>query len=171
MKSAAANLLGAAALLVEDAVLGRVEKELPRTASAPAALVTLAHEPGLTIDGLRTVLGLTHSGAVRLVDRLEEDGLVRRSRAGRTVGLSLTPGGRRALARIERARLAAAQDLLAPLSAKEREQLERFVGRILAARTHGAADLNRICRLCSFEACESGGRTCPVADAARSSSA
>jgi MarR family transcriptional repressor of emrRAB len=162
-----ANLVGAAALLVEDAVRERLEQELARTASAPAALVTLSHAPGQSIDDLRAALGLSHSGAVRLVDRLETDGLVRRSRTGgRQVAVELTARGRRALTTVERARLAAADDLLAPLESDERRQLERLLRRLLAARTHGEDDLNRICRLCSFEACESGGRACPVAEAA-----
>jgi DNA-binding MarR family transcriptional regulator len=161
-------LLAAGARLVDDTVEARLERELPRTASAPAALVTLSHEPRLSIAELRGALGLTHSGAVRLVDRLEQDGLVRRSRAGgRAVALHLTSRGGRALMRLERARLEACADLLAPLNASERRQLETLLRRMLAAQTRGEDDLNRICRLCSFEACESGGRACPVAKAAR----
>ena len=44
----------------------------------PAALVTLAHYPGQSVTTLGQTLSLTHSGAVRLADRLEADGLVRR---------------------------------------------------------------------------------------------
>ena len=131
-------------------------------------LATIDHDPSLSIDELRHALGLTHSGAVRLVDRLEDDGLVQRSRgSGRVVGLGLTGRGRRVLARIERARLTAAAELVSPLDAGEQPQLELFLRRILAAQTAGDEDLHRICRLCSFDACESGGRKCPVALAAR----
>ena len=49
-----------------------------------AALVALSGWlAGTTVDGLARVLRLTHSGAVRLADRLERDGLVER-RPGRT---------------------------------------------------------------------------------------
>jgi DNA-binding MarR family transcriptional regulator len=168
MDESLANLFAAAGTLVTDAVKARLDGELSRTASAPAALVTLAHEPGISIDVLRAALGLTHSGAVRLVDRLEEDGLVRRSRAGgRAVAVDLTARGRRALAAVERARLAAVDELLEPLDPAARRQLGRALRRILAEQTRGDDDLNRICRLCSFAACESGGRACPVAEAAR----
>ena len=106
-----------------------------------------------TLDQLRAALGLTHSGAVRLVDRLEEDGLVRRARAGgRAVAPDLTARGRRALTRLERVRLEASAELLTPFSASKREQLELLLRRMLAAQTANEADLNRICRLCSFEA-------------------
>jgi hypothetical protein len=68
--------------------------------------------------------------------------------------------------RIEQARIAAAADLLSPLSEAQRRQLEAMLARILGARTNGEDDLRRICRLCSFDACESGGQVCPVALAA-----
>jgi DNA-binding MarR family transcriptional regulator len=153
-------------LLVEDAVRTHVEQQLGRAASAPAALVTLAHAPGSSIDSLRSALGLTHSGAVRLVDRLEADGLVRRSRdGGRAVAVDLTARGRRALAAVEQTRLTAADELVAPLDAAARWQLEQLLQRILAAQSQSDDDLRRICRLCSFAACESDGHVCPVAEA------
>jgi DNA-binding MarR family transcriptional regulator len=166
MSEALANLLAATAQLVEDTVSGGLERDLALTASAPAALVTLAHEPGLSIDALRRVLDLTHSGAVRLIDRLEADGLVERTRrGGRSVAVTLTRRGRKAVAEIERVRLESVAQLLAPLTVSERRELERVLGHVLASRTQSLDDLHRICRLCSFPACESKGRSCPVADA------
>jgi MarR family transcriptional regulator, negative regulator of the multidrug operon emrRAB len=162
-----ANLLAAAGQLVSDAVTARLEDALTHAASAPAALMTIAHRPGLSIERLSEALALTQSGGVRLIDRLATDGLVRREKlSARTVRLHLTPRGQRAVQRIEQARIAAAADLLSPLSGAQRRQLEAMLARILAARTRGEDDLRRICRLCSFEACESGGRICPVAEAA-----
>jgi DNA-binding MarR family transcriptional regulator len=172
MSERLANLLAAAAQLVNDEVRKRLDDELSRTASAPAALATIAHYRGISIEELRAALSLTHSGAVRLVDRLEHDGLVQRARTGsREVRLSLTQAGRRALRRLESVRLAATAELIAPLAAEDRRQLELLLRSMLAARTRGEGDLQRICRLCSFEACESGGRRCPVAEAARTAAA
>lgn len=150
-----------------DAVTARVEDELAHTASGPAALMTIAHHPGLSIESLSGALGLTQSGGVRLIDRLVGDGLVRREKlSARSLRLHLTARGDRAVKRIEQARIAAAAEVLSPLSPTQRRQLESMLARILAAHTHGDEDLRRICRLCSFDACESGGRTCPVARAA-----
>ncbi|MBV9803226.1 MAG: hypothetical protein JO130_08560 [Solirubrobacterales bacterium] len=129
--------------------------------------MTIAHHPGLSIERFSAALELTQSGGVRLIDRLAADGLVRRQKlTARSVKLHLTATGARAVKDIERARIAAAADLLSPLSSTQRRQLEAMLARILAARTHGQDDLRRICRLCSFDACESGGRTCPVSEAA-----
>jgi DNA-binding MarR family transcriptional regulator len=161
-----ANVLAAAAQLVVDNVARRLNDELPRSVSAPAALTTIDHHRGLSIEQLRAALGLTHSGAVRLIDRLEADDLVRRrKRGGREVELFLTRHGRRVLERIERARLAAAADLLARLSGEQRWQLDQILADMLAARTDDEQDLRRICRLCSFGACEDDRQTCPVSDA------
>jgi DNA-binding MarR family transcriptional regulator len=158
------NLLAAFGLLVEDAVAERLEQELGRNATAAAALVMLERQQ-LSVGELRQALALTHSGAVRLVDRLEDDGFVERARHGRDVTVSLTRRGRTACARLESERLAAAADLASALTSSERKQLEKLLRRILAAQTENDDDLNRICRLCSFEACESAGTACPVAEA------
>ena len=51
--------------------------------------------PDPSIDLLRQVLGITHSGAVRLVDRLERAGHVRRvpGSGRRTTAIRLTAAG------------------------------------------------------------------------------
>ena len=43
-----------------------------------AALVTIGNHPGESVEALRHALGLTHSGAVRLLNGLEAEGLVER---------------------------------------------------------------------------------------------
>jgi DNA-binding MarR family transcriptional regulator len=164
----AANVLAATALLVADTVTDTLATVLPHAASAPAALVTIAHHPGLSIEQLRLALGITHSGAVRLVDRLEADDLLQRQkRHERSVKLRLTARGRRAVARIERVRIAAVADLLAVLSDEQQRQLDAILSELLAGRTKSYEDLQRICRLCSFSACETEPQSCPVAEAAR----
>jgi DNA-binding MarR family transcriptional regulator len=161
-----ANVLAAAAQLVVDAVAQRLQDTLPRSVSAPAALITIDHQQGLSIEQLRLALGLTHSGTVRLIDRLETDDLVRRrKRRGRELQLYLTPRGRRVLERIQRARIAAAADLLAALTDQQRQQLDQTLADLLAARTEDEEDLRRICRLCNYGACENDRQTCPVSDA------
>src|SRR4051794_41929024 len=75
--------------------------------SAAVALSALHHLlDSPSIDLLRQVLGLTPSGAVRLVDRLAADGLVRRTPGpdGRQVAVVLTARGRRAAAAVASAR-------------------------------------------------------------------
>ena len=79
----AANILGALALVLTDRMSDSVEDAAAQAVTAAVALSALAHvlPPEPSIDLLRQVLGITHSGAVRLVDRLEQAGHVRRGRA------------------------------------------------------------------------------------------
>ncbi|MGV2386825.1 MAG UNVERIFIED_CONTAM: MarR family transcriptional regulator, partial [Thermobifida fusca] len=74
-----ANVLGALALAVTDRTSAAIAAAAGQSVSAAAALSAMHHfldRP--TLDQLRRVLGLTHSGAVRLVDRLVDAGLVTR---------------------------------------------------------------------------------------------
>jgi DNA-binding MarR family transcriptional regulator len=166
-----ANLLGTLSL----AVAGRVEAAVasPLGPSAPAALAALdAYLGGEPIDALRQVLGLTHSGAVRLVDRLAEAGLAER-RPGpdaRSVSVALTPAGRAAAREVRAAREAALEGALAALSPAERATLGALHEKLLAGLTGDRASARRICRLCDVEACGHDRGSCPVTEARRAAS-
>ncbi len=168
--SRAANLLGGLALAVADRIRLATEQEADRLAGAePAALVTLAHYPGQSVTTLGQTLSLTHSGAVRLADRLEADGLVRRSSRGpgRTLALYLTEAGRHSSGQVLARRRAVVEELVAGLDAAEVAGLEQLAGRLLAAATTDRASTRRLCRLCDEPLC-ADGPGCPVDQAAAS---
>jgi len=142
--------------------------------AAASALVAL-HEflGGRTMDDLRSAIGLTHSGAVRLVDRLADSGLVERRAGadGRSVSVVLTQKGRRAAQRTMAARAEVLDNLLGALTPDEREALtpllERLVGAVterrLAARRLGNEPAGGwLCRLCDFQACGRPAGECPA---------
>src|SRR3954451_11659767 len=111
------------------------ERSASLGASAPSALVALdGYLTGQPIDALRRVLGITHSGTVRLVDRLVAAGLVER-RGGttdrRAVPPRLTPAGRRVARRVLAAREAALEDVLSVLDPEERATLAALHDRLL----------------------------------------
>jgi DNA-binding MarR family transcriptional regulator len=165
-----ANLLGTLSL----AVAGRMETAVASQLgpSAPAALSALeGYLGGEPIDALRQVLALTHSGAVRLVDRLVEAGLAERRPGSdaRTVAVELTPTGRVAAEAVREARAAVLGEALAVLSADERATLTRLHEKLLAGLTGDRASARRICRLCDIEACGHHRGTCPVTEARRAS--
>jgi DNA-binding MarR family transcriptional regulator len=154
-----ANLLGAASLAVAEAVREAVEEAIGLGGAVPAALVTLDAYPDRSMEALRSALGLSQPGVVRLVERMERRGWVRRRPAdGRTVALALTAAGRRAVARVLRARDDVLGSMLEPLDPGERAQLEPLLEKLLAARTGGRRDLEQLCRLCHRNACD----RCPV---------
>jgi MarR family transcriptional repressor of emrRAB len=164
------NLLGALSLAVTDRTSAAAGEALGQSDSAAAALSALHHflkEP--SVDLIRQVLGLTPSGAVRLIDRLEEAGYVARGagRDGRSVTVRLTARGRRAAERVAAARSAVLEDALAGLSAGERRRLDDLVSRVLVGLIRGPGATRWMCRLCDTGACGREAGSCPVANAAR----
>ena len=157
MSANQANVLGALGLALADR-LG----EAAGRGSASEALVTLhGRRAGSSIDALARIVGLSHSGTVRLADRLSAAGLVeRRSGADqRSEALHLTPAGHRAARRVLAARAASMHSVLALLTDGQREDLAQLAGAILAQLGAEPATEARLCRLCDLEAC---GRDCPV---------
>lgn len=157
-----ANALGALALEVARRVQAAGDAASPLGASVPAALTALhGLTGGQSIDALRRVVGLTHSGAVRLVDRLVAADLAERrvGADGRAVALQLTPEGRRAARRVLARREAAIEGVLAPLTSSERATLAALHEKLLGSSTSGQEERRRVCRLCDVEAC---GRACPT---------
>jgi DNA-binding MarR family transcriptional regulator len=161
VRARAANLLGAHALVVSDRMRDAAGMELS-SAAVLTALETFGG--GSSIDALRRVLGLSHSGGVRIVKRLEAQALVVRERDpsdARAVRLQLSPAGRRAARRLLAARQAALTPLLDTLDEREAATLERLLERLLAGVTETREDARRICRLCDPDVCGHPAR-CPV---------
>jgi DNA-binding MarR family transcriptional regulator len=167
---AGANRLGALALRLVDRIADAVEETPAGSATSAAALSSLHHfldRP--TIDRLRQVLGLSHSGAVRLVDRLADAGLVRRQPGAdaRSTVVVLTAAGKRAAQRATAARATVLASALSGLTATEREQLDQLVSRVLVGLMHGPGAGSWMCRMCDTATCGLADGSCPVTDAAQ----
>ena len=156
-----ANLLGAAVLGLHDELKQTVEMRSGHGGEAAAALTALGHQPGLSNDALSRLLGLTHTGTVRLIDRLVADGLVERRPAAhdkRAVALHLTAAGEAVRRGILEDREAALAPLVSRLSTPEQEILARVLGKLLVAVSRDDTHKLRICRLCDSGACDD----CPI---------
>lgn len=156
-----ANLLGALALGLSDEIRTATEREASESGAAPAAVVFIGHLLGITIEQLRRALGLSHPGTVRLVDRLEANGLAKRrpSRGdGRAVSLALTANGKRERARILAERHRSIHATLRALTAADREQLDRLITKLLVSMVRDEPHAYAICRLCDERVCTA----CPV---------
>jgi DNA-binding MarR family transcriptional regulator len=166
----AANVFGALSLVIADQAADAVAEAAGRSESAAAALSALLHfldRP--SVDRLRQVLGLTSSGTVRLLDRLEESGYVQRGPGpdGRSASVTLTAPGRDAAVRVSDARAAVLERALAVLSPAEREAFERLAGKVLVGMMRGPGAVRWICRLCDTGVCRGTPGGCPVGNAAR----
>lgn len=145
------NKFAALSLAVTDATLSGDDDLAP---TAVAALINAANNPPASIGEIAAVVGLTHSATVRLIDRLETDGLLhRRRRVGREVLVEITPAGRRRADGLQDRRLAVSRDFLAGLSAEEQDFLGRLVDRMLRGHVARGSDRRRLCRMCSRAYC------------------
>lgn len=166
------NVIGAFAVLLGDRIRDATEQASGMGGALPAALAAL-HEwaGGRTIETLAGGLRLSHSRTVRVVDKLESQGLAQRRRDpvdARSVLVHLTPAGRRAGQRVLEARAAA---LEGALDHHDRGALAAIAERVLTRATTSRRAAGAICRLCDAHACGHHDGRCPVtraADAAES---
>jgi DNA-binding MarR family transcriptional regulator len=166
----AGNLLGALSLSVADRTsdaVGDAAGQSETAAIALSALHQFLDRPSVGL--LRQVLGLTPSGTVRLLDRLQDAGYVTRrpGRDGRSVSVHLTAAGRRAAERVAASRAEVLEEALSPLSPAERGAFEDALSRVLPGLIRGPGATRWMCRLCDMTACGREEGNCPVARAAR----
>jgi len=163
-----ANLLGATALGVVDLVVKGAMAPTGVGSSGAAALVMLAHAPGLSVTELGRRVGLSQPAAARMVESLESRRLVeRRPSIGRAVAVHPTRSGRRAASSLLSGREGLLTELLAGLSAAEQRALGTGLSKLLAVLEGEIGDPDLVCRLCDRPACIADGATCPVSQSAR----
>jgi MarR family transcriptional regulator, negative regulator of the multidrug operon emrRAB len=173
-----ANLLGALATGLVDRVSAASSETAHLDGSAPAALVALLDfSPHGSVHVLSQIVGLTHSGGVRLVDRLVAAGLVERGAGAdaRSITVSLTRRGRTVAHGIRRERSAEIRDAMVGLTERQRAELVHACEIVIANLTRqrlaeraagGLPAGGALCRLCDFDACGRLVATCPAASAA-----
>lgn len=175
------NLLGVVATGLTDAVDDAVLDDLELDGRAAAALVALLDfAPSGPVRMLSQVVGLTHSGAVRLVNRLVTAGYAQRGPGGdsRSVTVTLTPKGRAAARLVREHRQRAITAALTGLTRQQRDQLtaacELVIANLtrerLARRARGQPPAGgALCRMCDFTACGRPAGRCPAAAISASS--
>lgn len=155
------NLFAALAQGVSDRVRGVIAEAFPSGGETAAALIVIGHEPGLSIEQISRILRLSHAGAVRLVDRLMNQGWAAKSPSRtdrRVMHVALTAGGQAQRDILLELRRAAVSDLLAPLASHDHDVLERLAGFILAKLPGDALSALTTCRFCDEKMCTA----CPM---------
>jgi DNA-binding MarR family transcriptional regulator len=160
MEPKIANLLGALSLAVMDRIEQGARDIIGHGGETPAALIVIGYGPGMTNDKLRRILGLSHSGTVRLVDRLVSDRLVERrpGKDSREVALHLTPKGAASRKDLLTARISAVASFVDVLSPSERKRLGELIRDVLARQDTSEMDRFTICRMCDNGVCSN----CPL---------
>ena len=154
------NLLGVIGLAVADRIESAGREIMNHAGETPAAVVVIGYGLGPSNDQLRRILGLSHPGAVRLVDRLVADGLVerRKGRDKRVIALHLTASGEALREALLSGRLAAIRPLLAPLTSAEQDALGALLHKMLSSLPTSDLERCNLCRLCDDRVC----RDCPI---------
>jgi len=155
MKDYTANLLGVVGLAVSQRIEQSARSILKHAGETPAAVIVIGYGLGPSNEQLRGILGLSHPGCVRLVDRLVGDGIVERRKGPdkRTISLHLTEQGRGMREDLLRGRLESLRPLLTPLTEVDQKQLAALLHKLLASME--TTDLQRchLCRLCDERVC------------------
>ena len=154
------NLLGVVGLAVADRIGDAARDILRHGGETPAALVVIGYGSGPSNDQLRRILGLSHPGTVRLVDRLVADGLVERreGRDRRAIALYLSERGMTLREELLKGRLAAMRSLLAPLTDTEQEVFAALLHKMLSSMETTETERRTLCRLCDSRVCTN----CPI---------
>lgn len=157
-----ANLLGALSVAVADRVEATVTRSATENTSSSAALKLIGSFPGCSNFELSRGLKLSHPATVRLLDKLDRQGLVDR-RTGvdrRSVALHLTPAGQTRITAVIHRRRDVLLDLVVRLSDQQRRWLDDIAASLLHHLTISPWEAGYICRLCEETDCIQD--TCPV---------
>jgi DNA-binding MarR family transcriptional regulator len=166
------NLLAALALNLGEETTAALEQASGLSGSAATALLALEEFLGdAHVGRLADVLGLTHSGAVRLVTQLQAAGMAdRRTGADRRrVEVRLTALGQRRARQARRARDAVIQQATSGLTGADADALEELLDKLVSARVESRVEQRRAggpgawwCRTCDFAACGRPEGRCPA---------
>jgi DNA-binding MarR family transcriptional regulator len=124
-----------------------------------AALTLINSHEDCSADWLWARIGLTQSGTVRLLDRLEGLGYLARGRSGRSVRLRVLPAGQEVLETWNQAREVASREAMSGLSSEQRAELAALLAQGLRDTERGRVEADTTCRLCDWPACST---KCPV---------
>lgn len=166
------NLLTALSVNLAEEGQRALEHASGLTGAATASLLALDEFLGGAYVGrIADVLGLTHSGAVRLVTQLERNGLAERhpGEDRRRVEVRLTTRGHVRAREARTARETVVADATSGLSVAEAQTLEALLEKLVSARVASRLTRRRAgengawwCRTCDFAACGRSAGRCPA---------
>lgn len=159
------NGFGALAVGVADLQSDAMAKAASLSVLEVSVLLIAFTRPGSRIGDVAETIGLSHSGAVRTVDRLVKEQLVKRKVGSdrRTVAVQCTAAGKIRAEKALAFRAQALERLLRAVRPNDREALQAAIGQLLRLLPRDRTDAWRICRLCEHSVCR--GKNCPVGSA------
>jgi MarR family transcriptional repressor of emrRAB len=157
------NLIGAFATTISSEIEKSIAELDGRSLSHEIALVAIYNHPNETISTLSKVLAITHSGAVRLINTLENEGLVERYKSeqdARSVVLHVSDKGKERAQSVLFSREKVTSNLLKNFNEAQRRDFLNLLEIAMSNLTDKQIEARRICRLCDEGICRKLG--CPV---------
>jgi len=155
MTTAHLNQIAAFARGLNACIEEELQASFDRSLSELTALVSIQNCDQFHIGWLAQTLSLKHSSAVRVVDRLEQDGLISRldKDAKKQVGLAITKRGATLATKVLASRENITRSYLASLSEDEQKTMASLIEPVIRAHTTTSEDVYRHCALCDDGAC------------------
>ena len=150
------NVFGALSQAVSDRVRIAIAEAFTAGGETAAALIAIGHEPGMSIDQISRILRLSHAGTVRVVERLDDQGLVGKSQSPpdrRVAHITLTRRGQAERTKLLGLRNAAVAGLLVRVPDNDRAVLERIADTILSSLLDDPQSALPTCRFCDQAKC------------------
>jgi DNA-binding MarR family transcriptional regulator len=159
-----ANILGALAIALSGRITAETSVAGGISPSAVSALIQVHFSPGVSVEQLRNLIGLSHSASVRVVDVLEGMSLIgRRRMAGvdaRVTSLFTTDKGRDLAREVLRVRGNITKPIVASFSPDDQLLLERVLGELIMRLVRPGPEQEYVCRFCDLSECPQD--TCPM---------
>jgi DNA-binding MarR family transcriptional regulator len=159
------NILATFALALSDKIGEAMRVEHNRSQTSIAALIQIEFaKPGVSIEDLRALIGLSHSATVRIIDQLVADQLVVRQRNlehdTRQVSLTLTLSGKVLVQKALQARRHVASAVIQSLTVDELGDLSGLMNTLIPKVVSFGIEQETACRLCDLNTCPQD--LCPV---------
>jgi DNA-binding MarR family transcriptional regulator len=156
------NQIAAFARKLDNCVNSALRKKFDRPMSDLTALISIKNCNSFNIGWLSNVLELSHSAAVRVVDRLEADGLLERQAKDnkKQVGLRISQKGIIISDEILSLRGNVVAKILSSLESQQLDNLADSARTVIASHVDHELDAYKTCALCDEEGC---GVNCPTA--------
>lgn len=160
------NQLAALATTLNDSVEQALTAQFQRPMNDVATLLSVRHCNTFTVGWLSSVLGVTHSAAVRIADRLSAEGLLQRTEGPnkRYVGLVATEDGKKLADEIMAIRRQTLEQLLTGLD-QELQAAAPLIQTVLTRATKDQLSAYQRCRYCDESMCGVCEGLCPVENA------
>ncbi|RCS25797.1 MarR family transcriptional regulator [Phyllobacterium salinisoli] len=149
------TMLGTLSMLIADSVAARF-RELGMSQTEAATLLCIHEHPGVNIGHVARTADISHSAAVRSVDRLVDRKLVDRwisPSDQRAVELTCSPMGKALSQKLFNARRETTRLLMDRLNPKQRTALTEFVDLMLEGVAERRSAAWRLCRFCDRSIC------------------